>query len=57
MFAAADGRYFGTVVLRDSKPSRCKIELGKPVIAGDILRYEFPRVALDPTWSEALGKF
>jgi CBS domain-containing protein len=53
----AEDRFLGAVSLHDIKPYLGEPELAELVIASDILREDFPRVAPEATLSEALGRF
>jgi len=53
----ADGRFLGAVSLHDIKPYLGEPSLAELVLAGDIVREDFPRVAPDQRLSDALGKF
>ena len=53
----AGERFLGAVSLHDIKPYLGEPELAELVIASDILREDFPRVAPDASLSEALGGF
>ncbi len=52
-----EGRFLGAVALHDIESYLGEIELAELVIASDILREEFPRVAPDTTLSDVLGRF
>jgi CIC family chloride channel protein len=52
-----DGRFVGAVSLHDIKPYLGDADLASLVIASDIMRDEFPRIAPDQSLSEALGAF
>jgi CIC family chloride channel protein len=51
------GRFVGAVSLHDIKPYLADPGLAGLVIAKDIVREDFPRLAADETLSDALGKF
>lgn len=53
----AGGRFLGAVSLHDIKPYLGDPELAELVIAKDILREDFPRVAPTGSLSDALGRF
>ncbi|MDB6093188.1 MAG: Chloride channel core [Verrucomicrobia bacterium] len=53
----AEGRFQGAVSLHDIKPYLGEIDLAELVIAGDILREDFPRIGPYQTLSDALGLF
>ena len=52
-----DGRFLGAVSLHDIKPYLGDPDLAGLVIASDIMREDFPRIAPEQTLSEALGAF
>jgi len=52
-----DGRFAGAVSLHDIKPYLGEAGVAELVLAGDILREDFPHVHPDQSLSEALGKF
>jgi CIC family chloride channel protein len=54
---AADGRFAGAVSLHDIKPYLGDADLAGLVIASDIVRDDFPRVAPDESLNDALGRF
>jgi len=51
------GRFLGVVSLHDIKPYLGEPEVAELVLARDILREDFPRLAPEQTLSEALGAF
>ena len=51
------GKFAGVVALHDIKPYLGEPDLAELVLARDILREDFPRVAPDQTFNEALGSF
>ena len=53
----AEGRFLGAVSLHDIKPYLGEVDLAELVIARDILREDFPRIAPEQTLSDALGLF
>jgi len=53
----ADGAFLGAVALHDIKPYLADPGLAELVLAGDIVRDDFPRVTPAETLSDALGKF
>jgi CIC family chloride channel protein len=53
----AEGRFLGVVSLHDIKTYLSEPELAELVIARDILREDFPRVAPEQPLAEALGGF
>ncbi|MCP5530124.1 MAG: ClcB-like voltage-gated chloride channel protein [Opitutaceae bacterium] len=52
-----DGRFVGAVSLHDIKPYLGEPGVAELVLAGDIVREDFPRLQPDQALSEALGKF
>ncbi len=52
-----DGRFLGAVSLHDIKPYLGEPGVAELVLAGDIVREDFPKVHPDQALSEALGKF
>ena len=53
----ADGRFLGAVSLSDIKPYLHEPDLAGLVLARDILREDFPRLAPDQTFTDALAGF
>ncbi len=53
----AEKRFLGVVSLHDIKPYLADPNVAGLVLAGDILREDFPRIAPEESLSEALGKF
>ena len=53
----ADGAFLGAVALHDIKPYLADPGLAELVLAGDIVRDDFPRVTPAEALSDALGKF
>ncbi len=53
----ASGRFLGAVSLHDIKPYLGEPGVAELVLAGDIVREDFPRLNPDQILSEALGKF
>ncbi len=53
----AKGHFLGAVSLHDIKPYLGESEVAELVLAGDILREDFPRLDPEQVLSEALGKF
>jgi CIC family chloride channel protein len=53
----ADGRFLGAVSLPDIKPYLHEPDLAGLVLARDILREDFPRLAPDQTFTDALAGF
>lgn len=53
----AEGKFLGVVSLHDIKPYLSEPDLAELVIARDILREDFPRVAPDQPLTEALAGF
>jgi CIC family chloride channel protein len=51
------GRFIGAVSLHDIKPYLGQLELAELVIARDILREDFPRLAPEQSLSDVLGLF
>ena len=53
----SDGRFLGAVSLPDIKPYLHEPDLAGVVLARDILREDFPRLAPDQTFTDALAGF
>jgi CIC family chloride channel protein len=53
----AEGHFLGAVSLHDIKPYLADPSLAELVLAGDIVREDFPRLTPMDTLSDALGKF
>jgi len=57
LYVVEDGKFLGVVSLHDIKPYLGEPDLAELVIARDILREDFPRIAPDQPLTEALAGF